>query len=85
MQDGLGWTPLMIAASLKDAEGDKVIELLLRKGADVTIKSNNGQVRNSHRRMGKKREIYLLPLLTNHRMPCISLVPSPISRRCGLS
>ncbi|KAF7717091.1 Ankyrin repeat-containing protein [Penicillium ucsense] len=43
VEDGLGWTPLMIAASLKDAAGDPVIDLLLRKGADVTMKSNNGQ------------------------------------------
>ena len=35
----------MIAASLKDAAGDPIIELLLRKGADVSIKSNSGQVR----------------------------------------
>lgn len=34
----------MIAASLKDAEGDKIIDLLLRKGADVSMKSNSGQV-----------------------------------------
>jgi 26S proteasome non-ATPase regulatory subunit 10 len=34
----------MIAASLKDAEGDKIIDLLLRKEADVTMKSNSGQV-----------------------------------------
>lgn len=44
VQDGSGWTPLMIAASLKDAEGDPIIELLLRKEADVNIKSINGQV-----------------------------------------
>lgn len=44
-QDASGWTPLMIAASLKDAAGDAIINLLLRKGADVTIKSNSGQVR----------------------------------------
>ncbi len=35
----------MIAASLKAAEGDKIIDLLLRKGADVSVKSNSGQVR----------------------------------------
>jgi 26S proteasome non-ATPase regulatory subunit 10 len=34
----------MIAASLKAAEGDKIIDLLLSKGADVTMKSNSGQV-----------------------------------------
>jgi 26S proteasome non-ATPase regulatory subunit 10 len=33
----------MIAASLKNAEGDAIIELLLRKGADVSVKSSSGQ------------------------------------------
>ncbi|KAM5454715.1 putative ankyrin-repeat protein [Microsporum audouinii] len=42
-EDASGWTPLMIAASLKDEEGDPIIELLLRKDADVNIKSANGQ------------------------------------------
>ena len=45
LQDGSGWTPLMIAASLKNAEGDAIIDLLLRKDADVNIKSVSGQVR----------------------------------------
>jgi 26S proteasome non-ATPase regulatory subunit 10 len=44
LQDGSGWTPLMIAASLKNAEGDAIIDLLLRKDADVNIKSVSGQV-----------------------------------------
>lgn len=43
VEDGSGWTPLMIAASLKDAEGDPIIDLLLKKGADVTVQSNSGQ------------------------------------------
>jgi 26S proteasome non-ATPase regulatory subunit 10 len=34
----------MIAASLKGAEGDRIIDILLRKGADVSVKSNSGQV-----------------------------------------
>lgn len=34
----------MIAASLKDSEGDPIIDLLLRKDADVNMKSNSGQV-----------------------------------------
>lgn len=34
----------MIAASLKDSSGDAIIELLLRKGADVSAKSSSGQV-----------------------------------------
>jgi 26S proteasome non-ATPase regulatory subunit 10 len=32
-QDESGWTPLMIAASVKDSE--KLVELLLQRGADV--------------------------------------------------
>ena len=34
----------MIAASLRDAEGDPIIDLLLRKEADVNVKSTSGQV-----------------------------------------
>lgn len=36
-QDGSGWTPLMIAVSLKD--GEEMVDLLLQKGADVNQKS----------------------------------------------
>ncbi|KAL2832711.1 ankyrin repeat-containing domain protein [Aspergillus pseudoustus] len=43
VEDGSGWTPLMIASSLKNAEGDPILELLLRKGADVNGKSVTGQ------------------------------------------
>ncbi|KAL8360405.1 hypothetical protein RB601_007256 [Gaeumannomyces tritici] len=37
VQDDSGWTPLMIAVSIKD--GDKLVDLLLGKGADVNEKS----------------------------------------------
>lgn len=53
LQDGSGWTPLMIAASLKNAEGDAIIDLLLRKDADVNIKSVSGQVRHYIKFFGK--------------------------------
>lgn len=33
LQDDSGWTPLMIAVSVK--EGEKLVELLLQRGADV--------------------------------------------------
>ena len=40
-QDGAGWTALMIAASLKDA--DALVDVLLAKCADVDMKTYNGQ------------------------------------------
>lgn len=36
-QDASGWTPLMIASSLRDEDG--LVDLLLSKGADVHVKS----------------------------------------------
>lgn len=42
VQDGSGWTPLMIAVSLK--EGEDLVNLFLNKGADVneTSKTHSG-------------------------------------------
>ncbi|KAI1765997.1 ankyrin repeat-containing domain protein [Hypoxylon sp. FL1150] len=37
VEDDSGWTPLMIAASVKD--GDQVVELLLSRGADINQKN----------------------------------------------
>ena len=33
----MGWTPLMMAASVKD--GEAIVDLLLSKGADVNLTS----------------------------------------------
>ncbi|KAI4191356.1 MAG: hypothetical protein L6R41_000143 [Letrouitia leprolyta] len=41
VQDGSGWTSLMIASSLK--EGEALVDLLLSKDADVNTKNYNGQ------------------------------------------
>ena len=38
-QDSSGWTPLMIASSLRDA--DDIVDLLLNKEADVNAKSES--------------------------------------------
>lgn len=43
VQDGSGWTPLMIASSLKDNSGSEIIKLLLEtKEASPTITTNTG-------------------------------------------
>ena len=42
IQDGSGWTPLMMAVSLK--EGDELINLLLQKGADVNQTSESPNI-----------------------------------------
>ncbi|KAF1995859.1 putative proteasome regulatory particle subunit [Amniculicola lignicola CBS 123094] len=41
VQDGSGWTPLMMACSRKDA--DPIVSLLLAKDADVNAKTLSGQ------------------------------------------
>jgi len=41
VQDGSGWTPLMIAVSLK--EGEELVKLFLQKGADINAKNFSGQ------------------------------------------
>ncbi|TLD14893.1 hypothetical protein PspLS_10867 [Pyricularia sp. CBS 133598] len=46
VQDDSGWTPLMIAVSIKD--GEKLVDLLLSKGADVNEKSEITNILPSH-------------------------------------
>ncbi|KAF6221083.1 hypothetical protein HO133_002764 [Letharia lupina] len=41
VQDASGWTPLMIAASLR--EGESLVDMLLSKEADVNAKNYSGQ------------------------------------------
>ncbi|KAF2964521.1 hypothetical protein GQX73_g9066 [Xylaria multiplex] len=41
VEDDSGWTPLMIAASVKD--GEAIVDILLQRGADVNQKNSNGQ------------------------------------------
>jgi 26S proteasome non-ATPase regulatory subunit 10 len=43
VQDGSGWTPLMIACSLKDGAGEPIVDLLLQRDADVNMQSFSGQ------------------------------------------
>ncbi|KAL9013232.1 MAG: hypothetical protein Q9173_002061 [Seirophora scorigena] len=78
VQDGSGWTPLMIVASLR--EGDDLVDLLLRKDADTALhfcasKNNLDTARKliSHKastRVKDKRE--QLPL---HRAAAVGSVP----------
>ncbi|EEH21138.1 hypothetical protein PABG_03369 [Paracoccidioides brasiliensis Pb03] len=63
--DASGWTPLMIAASLKNEEGDPIIELLLQKEADVNIKSTAGQ--NAIHFATSKNNVSTVRLLLSHK------------------
>ena len=42
IKDASGWTPLMIASSLREEDG--LVDLLLSKEADVNVKNYSGQV-----------------------------------------
>jgi len=42
VQDGSGWTPVMIAVSLKEG-AEELVDLLLRKDADVNARNFSGQ------------------------------------------
>jgi len=57
VQDSAGWTPLMIASSLR--EGEDVIDVLLKKEADVNVKSTLVQSELSAGRKGNAMLILL--------------------------
>ncbi|KAH6996683.1 ankyrin repeat-containing domain protein [Ilyonectria sp. MPI-CAGE-AT-0026] len=42
VQDESGWSPLMISASVPDSE--PILKLLIQRGADINLKTANGQV-----------------------------------------
>lgn len=68
----------MIAASLKNAEGDAIIDLLLRKDADVNIKSVSGQVSNYPNSLNKPFSNVCFP---TERSSLRSLQSQPLNRQ----
>ncbi|XXG99104.1 alkaline ceramidase ydc1 [Hypoxylon texense] len=65
VKDDSGWTPLMIAASVKD--GDAIVELLLSRGADINQKNNNGQTALHF--VASKNNIEVARKLLDHKPP----------------
>ncbi|KAI1137069.1 ankyrin repeat-containing domain protein [Hypoxylon sp. FL0543] len=70
LNDDSGWTPLMIAASVKD--GDAVVELLLSRGADVNQKNNNGQTALHF--VASKNNLEVARKLLDHKPPASTRV-----------
>ncbi|RKF54838.1 Ankyrin repeat-containing protein C6C3.08 [Golovinomyces cichoracearum] len=64
VQDGSGWTPLMIAVSLKD--GEELVDLLLRKGADVNAKSMSLNLSQFQKSLLSTQKILLVKLTALH-------------------
>ncbi|TDZ19689.1 Ankyrin repeat-containing protein [Colletotrichum orbiculare MAFF 240422] len=65
VQDSSGWTPLMIAASLKD--GEDLVSLLLQKGANVSLNNLNGQ--SVLHFVASKNNLDVARMLLNHEPP----------------
>ncbi|KAI5290863.1 hypothetical protein KEM54_000216 [Ascosphaera aggregata] len=65
VQDSSGWTPLMMAASLPNGDGDSIVEMLLSCGADVNIKTNMGQ--NALHFATSKQNISTIKMLLNSK------------------
>jgi len=70
VQDGSGWTPLMIAVSLKD--GEELVNLFLRKEADVNAKNFAGQTALHF--TASKANLDTARLLLNHKPPASTRV-----------
>ncbi|KAJ3945551.1 putative ankyrin-repeat protein [Colletotrichum fioriniae] len=72
VQDGSGWTPLMISASLKD--GEDLVNLFLQKGADVNLKNVAKKLLNheppASTKIRDKRSQYAI-----HRAAAVGSVP----------
>ncbi|KAI1806473.1 ankyrin [Daldinia bambusicola] len=70
VEDGSGWTPLMIAASVKD--GDAIVDLVLSRGADVNQKNHNGQTALHF--VASKSNLEVARKLLNHKPPASTRV-----------
>ncbi|CAD6504567.1 BgTH12-00076 [Blumeria graminis f. sp. triticale] len=67
VQDGSGWTPLMIAVSLKD--GEELVEFLLQKGADATNYSSDYAGQTPLHFVASKNNLDLARKLLEQRSP----------------
>ncbi|KFA47672.1 hypothetical protein S40293_07695 [Stachybotrys chartarum IBT 40293] len=70
VQDGSGWTPLMISASVPDSEA--VLKLLLQKDADVNAKNSAGQTALHF--VASKKNLDVARLLINATPPASTRV-----------
>ncbi|KAK2068754.1 hypothetical protein P8C59_003377 [Phyllachora maydis] len=69
-QDGSGWSPLMIAASVKDAE--PLVQFLLGRGADVNQKNHSGQT--ALHLVASKNQLEVARTLCGHDPPASARV-----------
>ncbi|KAK7707245.1 putative ankyrin-repeat protein [Botryosphaeria dothidea] len=75
-QDGSGWTSLMMAASLKDA--DELVDLLLARDADVNMKTSKNNLDTARKLLAKKASARVKDRrgqLALHRAAAVGSVP----------